>query len=321
MNESIGCLGILGFALALAGGCSQGAENGGFPGYPQGPQGPARARAPATSGGSATFGVDAGDDGPNSCCVANGTPGCDDEFVEACVCADAVECCGTEWTGDCARLVDQLGCGQCMGNESAEGDPDDSGAPMGQDCCGGGPEPGCNDPVVEACVCAEIDFCCQTGWEKVCGSAVEALGCGHCGGEGDTGGDPPPPPPGGSTGEEPPPPPPPGMGDCCEAQMAPGCGDAGIQACVCGMDSFCCDDTWDQLCVDQVDSFGCGMCGGAPPPPPPPGTSACCEAQAMPGCGDPAIEACVCAIDDYCCTGEWDSVCAIFVTLFLCDSC
>jgi len=307
---------VVGFGLALVGACSQG--DGGVPAFPYPPAGPA-GPSTATSGGGGTFGVDAGEGG-DACCVAHESPGCDDEILAACVCLDAPDCCETEWSSDCARLVDQLGCGECVGSpETGENDPDDSGGPPNtQDCCGGGPAPGCNDPAVEACVCAEIGFCCETGWEKVCGSAVEALGCGHCGGEGDTGdtGE----PPVGDTGDTGEPPPPP-TGDCCEVQVTPGCGDPALQDCVCMQDAFCCDDTWDQLCVDEVDMFMCGSCGGVEPPPPPPGVSPCCEAQAGGGCGDPAIEACVCAIDEFCCTTEWDSVCAIFVTLFACDPC
>lgn len=40
-----------------------------------------------------------------------------------------------------------------------------------------------------------------------------------------------------------------------------------------------------------------------------------------PGCGDPATEACVCTIDDYCCATEWDAQCVAEVTLFFCGSC
>ncbi len=35
----------------------------------------------------------------------------------------------------------------------------------------------------------------------------------------------------------------------------------------------------------------------------------CCEPVDEPGCSDPAIEPCVCGIDDYCCTTAWDASC------------
>jgi len=40
-----------------------------------------------------------------------------------------------------------------------------------------------------------------------------------------------------------------------------------------------------------------------------------------PGCDDPAIAECVCFVDDFCCTTQWDAVCATFVELFLCGTC
>jgi hypothetical protein len=202
--------------------------------------------------------------------------------------------------------------------ETAEGDPDESGTPpSGQDCCVGGPDPGCNDATVEACVCNEIPFCCETGWEKVCGSAVDALGCGHCG-AGETGepppgdtGDPPP----GDTGDEPLPP----QAGCCEPQMTPGCTDVGVEACVCNQDAYCCDTAWDQLCVDNVAMFMCGDCGGGMMPPP--GESTCCSEQLDPGCDNAFAEACVCLVDAFCCDVQWDATCAILAGLFMCVDC
>lgn len=304
---------VAGVALALASGCSQGAPGNPSPGFPpQGPGGP----QPTSDDGPSTFGDDGGGGG---CCVAHESPGCDAGFIEACVCGEIPRCCGEEWSSECAAAVESLGCGSCDPGQPDTGtDPDESGGPpVGQDCCAAGNQPGCNDPEIESCVCSEIDFCCDTGWEKVCASAVEALHCGNCGGVGETG-DPPPgetgDPPPGDTGDPPPPP----MAGCCEVQMTPGCTDAAVQDCVCAQDDFCCTTEWDQVCVDEVGEFMCGDCGGGMPPP---GVSPCCEAQAGGGCGDPAIEQCVCAIDDFCCTTEWDSVCAVFVTLFLCATC
>ncbi|MCH9683382.1 MAG: hypothetical protein K0V04_18240 [Deltaproteobacteria bacterium] len=311
--------GIVVLAVGLGSGCSVGAETGTLSGFPP-PAGPGPGN---TSGSEATFGdPTAGDARAGDCCLANGSPGCDDQFIESCVCADEVSCCSTEWTAQCAAAVDTLACGQCGAGPQDTGDVDPDSGPGGQDCCAGGLEPGCNDPAIEACVCSEIAFCCDEQWEPVCGDAVDALGCGHCEGAGDTGGKNPPPP--GDTGGEPPPPPPPPMGGCCEPQMGPGCTDAAIQDCVCMQDAYCCDTEWDQLCVDQVAEFNCGDCGGGNnPPPPPPGGSPCCSAQpGVMGCAaDPAVEACVCAIDDFCCTTEWDLACSVFVELFLCGTC
>jgi hypothetical protein len=316
---------IAALALGLSGACSQGADSDTFGGLPPGP-------TPSSAGesGPATFGVDSeGTDTPGGCCLPQSEPGCNDATVESCVCMQSPSCCTSEWTSDCVALVDDLGCGFCVGQppETSIGDPDGTGLPPGEegDCCVAGTAPGCTDEVVEECVCTEIPFCCESGWEEVCASAVEALACGHCGGSADTGepppgesGEPPPgesgePPPGDSGGEPPPP-----AGGCCEIAMTPGCTDPAVQDCVCMQDAFCCDMAWDDICVGEVDSFGCGSCGGMEPPPE---VSSCCSEQLGAGCDDPAIQDCVCFIDEYCCNTQWDAACAAFVELFMCGSC
>jgi hypothetical protein len=316
--KTIGGASIAALVLVLTA-CSQGAEGDPFPSWPP-PGGPGVASA---TDGQATFGVDSEGETVGSCCLPQDGPGCNDEFVEACVCADVTSCCSDLWTAECAALVDELGCGSCNGGPLDTGGGSDTGEPpTGQDCCIGGPDPSCNDATVEACVCAEIPFCCDTGWEEVCASAVGALSCGHCGGGVDTG----EPPPGdtgepsGDTGE---PPgdtgePPPEAGECCTDNGTPGCTDPAVQDCVCMQDAYCCDTAWDQVCVDEVASFMCGDCGGGMMPP---GASSCCSAQMGPGCDDPMIADCVCAIDDFCCSTQWDATCAIFVALFACGTC
>ena len=74
-------------------------------------------------------------------------------------------------------------------------------------------------------------------------------------------------------------------GDCCQSNPTPGCDDPDITACVCEMDSFCCNNQWDGLCVSeaqeqcgadcpcypncqgkQCGNDGCGgSCGQCPP--------------------------------------------------------
>jgi hypothetical protein len=59
------------------------------------------------------------DCGGGSCCGPTGSPGCDNDFVEACVCerqeaSDAdPSCCTQGWTQRCADLAVQLGCMTC----------------------------------------------------------------------------------------------------------------------------------------------------------------------------------------------------------------
>ena len=37
----------------------------------------------------------------------------------------------------------------------------------------------------------------------------------------------------------------------------------------------------------------------------------CCETHGVPGCDDPVVEACVCALDSYCCNNWWDGDCTL----------
>jgi hypothetical protein len=302
---------IVALVLGLSGACSQGADSESF-GWPPAPT---PGSATDTDTGRATFGVDTeGSHAPGGCCLPQDDAGCSDAGIEACVCMQVPSCCTSQWTSDCVGFVEELGCGFCVGQppETSVGDPDDTGVPgVEGDCCVGGSAPGCTDATIEACVCAEIPFCCDSGWEEVCAAAVEALACGHCDGSAGTGD--PPPGESGDSGEPPPP-----AGGCCEILMTPGCDDPAVQACVCMEDAFCCDTAWDDVCVNEVDGFGCGTCGGMEPPP---GASSCCSAQLGPGCDDPAVQACVCFVDEYCCSTQWDATCAIFVELFLCGSC
>jgi hypothetical protein len=57
------------------------------------------------------------DCGGGSCCQATGKAGCDDTFIETCVCKHetdaAPECCDDEWTQRCADLAVNLGCMAC----------------------------------------------------------------------------------------------------------------------------------------------------------------------------------------------------------------
>ncbi len=198
--------------------------------------------------------------------------------------------------------------------------------------------------------------------------------------------------------------------NCCTINGVPGCADAGIQACVCALDGFCCANSWDGICVEEavndcgaqcnvcgnglversdvcdgndfagetcqtqgfdsgelgcsancqtIQTNGCGNCGdgmlnggencdGALLG----GASCgsfgfdggalacngscdfdtsscfnetdCCFANGTPGCEDPVVQACVCALDSFCCTTSWDSQCAgeaVNDCGALCDDC
>jgi hypothetical protein len=106
----------------------------------------------------------------------------------------------------------------------------------------------------------------------------------------------------------------PGNGTCCTIQPTPTCSNSSITSCVCAVDPYCCTTSWDQTCVAEVNSYGCGNCGTT-------GSGNCCSAHVTPGCSNPSISNCVCSLDPYCCTNDWDPLCADEVVDFGCGIC
>ena len=210
--------------------------------------------------------------GSGDCCLPNGTPGCDDGAISACVCAADSYCCETEWDDICVDEVESEACGVCEGDgpdcgngeceagEDCENCPDDCGPCGGTgSCCEVQDTEGCDDPTIQACVCDQDSFCCEIEWDEICVNEVTSLQCGQCDGgpacgDGEC--------QGGENcevcpadcGECS------GAGDCCEPLETPGCGDAGVQACVCALDEYCCETKWDDICADEVEGEGCGSC-------------------------------------------------------------
>ena len=162
--------------------------------------------------------------GPRACCSPTSGPGCEDDAIAACVCAENPYCCHVAWDDKCVNAVESLGCGQC-----------EAGPPLDADCCVAQASPSCVDPEISACVCAHDPYCCEETWDEVCVANVDTHGCGAC--EVSTYGAP---------------------GDCCALQEGPGCGDPAAERCVCAFDAFCCQVAWDQLCIDGV----IAQCGG-----------------------------------------------------------
>jgi hypothetical protein len=287
--------------------------------------------------------------GDGDCCADNGTPGCDNPAVESCVCADDAYCCETKWDGICAGEVESMGCGSCNGTGPECGDgscdagedcqvcPEDCGPCGGTgSCCEPQDTPGCDNPTLQACVCAQDSFCCEFTWDGICVEEVAEFGCGSCdgGGCGD----------GQCTEDEsclscPDDCGPCAGSGCCSPHPEPGCDDGLAQACVCEQDAFCCETEWDEICVNEVTSLGCGVCDGGPACgdgqcqggencevcPQDCGECAgagdCCAPQETPGCSNPDIQACVCALDDYCCSTQWDDICVEEVEGEACGSC
>jgi hypothetical protein len=106
----------------------------------------------------------------------------------------------------------------------------------------------------------------------------------------------------------------PGTGDCCGANLTPGCEDLECQTLICAIDEFCCDFPWDTACA-LLAQTQCAICQV-----PEPGD--CCEPGLpdVPGCDDPGCEAIVCAIAPSCCDIGWDAACAE-TALIECETC
>ena len=118
------------------------------------------------------------------------------------------------------------------------------------DCCADNPTPGCQDPMVESCVCAIDNYCCSSAWDSVCVGIAEN-DCGHgCGGQG-AGGQ-------GGTG---------GQGGAGGNPPSQGCEQCILQQCglQCILDGTC-SQSIDLLVFDCL-VFTCGQaCWGWSPP-------------------------------------------------------
>lgn len=106
-----------------------------------------------------------------TCCEAMLGPGCGEPELEACVCAADPFCCEERWDETCVDIAMFGACiGGCLPPEP----------PPPDDCCIDNAGPGCLDPEVEACVCAQDPYCCSYTWDDVCVGYVDAFGCGTC---------------------------------------------------------------------------------------------------------------------------------------------
>jgi hypothetical protein len=140
--------------------------------------------APQDDGAEVGGGSEGGPDPlGGDCCVAAMQPGCIDRAVAECVCAQDPFCCETQWDQQCVDSVDALGCGACGGGAPNPGGTeggDEGGA--GGACCAPTGQPGCGDPIVEACICGDVGdvYCCIGEWDEQCAMEVVEYGCAAC---------------------------------------------------------------------------------------------------------------------------------------------
>ena len=159
----------------------------------------------------------------------------DGAYCESCVCGQDPTCCDVAWDLDCVAL-----CGQCgMGCGAQSG---------GLGCFQNLKGPGCGGCGCEACVCAQNDYCCTTGWDEQCVQLCDATDCQFdCGSAQTECGD-------GicSTGE-----------DChnCFDDCGECCGDG-----TCGGDESCvtCGQDCGNCCGNGICDAGADTCGNCP---------------------------------------------------------
>jgi hypothetical protein len=225
---------------------------------------------------------------------------------------------------------------ECEGDCDADGIADACKLAVTHDCCGDAHGPGCNDPAIQACVCAIDAYCCTTWWDRQCAAHVKAEECGYCGSaDCETNGIP----------------------DECEPFVD--CNsDAVRDACdIAAGASFDCDNngTPDE-CQPYVDCNGnsladycdlsagtshdcdtngvpdeCDIAAGRQSDCQPNGVPDacdiqrpdhnCCSARNASGCSDSGVSVCVCAIDPSCCTNRWTATCAFLADALGCTDC
>ncbi|MCP4873808.1 MAG: hypothetical protein GY898_34400 [Proteobacteria bacterium] len=205
------------------------------------------------------------DYGDGDCCSDNGSPGCENELGEDCVCAIDPYCCNVEWDGICADEFENQCGGTCDGpgteicddgiDNDGDGfaDCDDADCGLFPDCVTPGNEFDCDNTVDDdgdgLVDCADPDCAtdpvCLPGNED-CTNGLDDDGDGlvDCD-DGDCTFE--------SVCDA-------GDGDCCVSNGSPGCDDEAGEDLVCDLDPFCCNVTWDFICADEYqDVFG-GTC-------------------------------------------------------------
>ncbi|MBL9150247.1 MAG: hypothetical protein JNM94_16280 [Phycisphaerae bacterium] len=135
--------------------------------------------------------------------------------------------------------------------------------------------PNCSDEVCCNAVCTLDSYCCLVAWDGYCVDGAQAI-CAPCGASGAL---------------------------SCFAPHGPGCDEVVCCTTICAVDPFCCTTAWDTTCVATATDV-CGGCGN-------PAAGSCLTEHDTPFCEEPNCCAAVCIEDDYCCTAEWDAICAI----------
>jgi len=221
-----------------------------------------------------------GDINAGPCCIAHGSPYCNDGTCCVAVCALDPFCCASGWDISCTQV--------------AQVTP----ACVNQNCvCGGQTPPGgevscfvvhtaggCTDSFCCQTVCIRDPYCCYVTWDQSCVNVANDL-CSTQAGCID---------PVTSL---------PVNGSCFVAHAGKGCDKPGCCSIVCADPSFvdCCNVEWDGACALRASEV-CDACGD-------PLAGSCFQAHPTPNCADGACCNSVCNVDPFCCEGVWDGLC------------
>lgn len=147
------------------------------------------------------------------------------------------------------------------------------------DCCAANGSIGCDDSACTQAICDSDPYCCNNMWDFQCASLAQtnAEAQGVCAGTGGSCH--------GLCGD--------GIvetGEVCDGAALAGatCESAGFE----GGGGLACDASCEAL-----DTAGCVA-----------GAGGCCENNGTPGCEHEACSAIICAMDDFCCSNNWDGV-------------
>ncbi len=101
----------------------------------------------------------------------------------------------------------------------------------------------------------------------------------------------------------------PSAGSCSASNGTPYCDDEACCNSVCDSDPYCCETEWDALCAD-ASTTACSGGGGGEVGCGNSDSGSCSSPNGSPYCNDAACCEAVCADDPFCCSTDWDQVCA-----------
>lgn len=219
-----------------------------------------------------------------SCFEPHATPGCQDQVCCVGVCNEDPTCCITEWDARCATLARVICCSFANGG---------CGDSCAGDCLTPHQTPHCNDPACCEAVCRIEPYCCDTRWDSSCVLRARETcltlyvgnpkkphesvgGCGQL-----------------------------VSGSCYASHFWPGCSDGNCCVLVCDADPSCCDTEWDETCAGSART----LCESSIPDCGDVGLNGCNVPHNSPSCADRDCCTAVCAIDEFCCTEQWDQTC------------